>query len=67
MRITLNNREEIFDDQQMSVQELLEVKNFSFRMLVIKVNGKLIKKNDYQTTFLSDGDDVMVLHLISGG
>lgn len=67
MKITLNNREEIIDASQLTVKELLEVKNFSFKMLVIKVNGKLIKKTEYESTGLQDGDDVMVLHLISGG
>jgi len=36
-------------------------------MLVIKINGKLIKKGEYETAMVKDGDDVMVLHLISGG
>ncbi len=67
MKITLNNREEIIDASQLTVKELLEVKNFSFKMLVIKVNGKLIKKTEYESTGLQDGDNVMVLHLISGG
>jgi sulfur carrier protein len=67
MKIALNNREEIIEKDSLSVQELLELKNFSFKMLVIKVNGKLIKKTEYQVTTLAEGDDVMVLHLISGG
>ena len=36
-------------------------------MLVIKVNGQLIKKADYETFRICDGDEVHVLHLISGG
>jgi sulfur carrier protein len=67
MKIALNNREEIIEKDSLTVQELLELKNFSFKMLVIKVNGKLIKKTEYQVTTLAEGDDVMVLHLISGG
>jgi sulfur carrier protein len=67
MKIILNNRVEEFFKEQLSIKELLEEKNFSFKMLVIKVNGSLIKKADYETTMVNEGDDVMVLHLISGG
>ena len=67
MKIILNNKEEVFDADTLSNNELLKVKKFTFKMLVIKVNGLLIKKPDFDTSFVKDGDDVMVLHLISGG
>lgn len=67
MKITLNNREEEFDGDQLTVSELLQVKKFTFKMLVIKVNGHLVKKSEQNTAIVKDGDDVMVLHLISGG
>lgn len=67
MKIILNNREEILDADQLTINELLKVKSFSFKMLVIKVNGKLVKKAEWEKTLIHDGDDVMVLHLISGG
>ena len=67
MKIILNNKEEIFDAPQFTVNELLQAKKFTFKMLVIKVNGQLIKKSDYSSAIINDGDDVMVLHLISGG
>ena len=67
MKITLNNREEEFDGDQFTVAELLQVKKFTFKMLVIKVNGQLVKKNEHKSAIVKDGDDVMVLHLISGG
>ena len=51
----------------MTVNELLRVKNFTFKMLVIKINGILIKKTEYETARINDGDEVHVLHLISGG
>jgi thiamine biosynthesis protein ThiS len=67
MKIILNNREETFPADSFTIVELLEAKKFSFKMLVIKINGKLIKKGEYETAVVKDGDDVMVLHLISGG
>lgn len=67
MKINLNNSPETIDQERITVNELLKLKNFSFKMLVVKINGQLVKKNEYDETFVSDGDDVMVLHLISGG
>ena len=67
MNIILNNRPESFDKTQLSVAELLKEKNYTFKMLVIKVNGKLVKKDSYDSFHIKDGDDVTVLHLVSGG
>jgi len=67
MKIILNNKEEIFDAQTLTINELLHLKKFTFKMLVIKVNNDIIKKSDYDQATVQDGDEVMVLHLISGG
>lgn len=67
MKIILNNKEEVLNAERLTVNELLKIKNFTFKMLVIKVNGQLIKKPQFDTATIQDGDDVMVLHLISGG
>lgn len=67
MIIILNNKEESFEADHFTINELLQVKKFTFKMLVIKVNGHLIKKSEYDSAIIHDGDEVMVLHLISGG
>ena len=67
MRIILNNNPETIEKENCTVDELLKYKNFTFKMLIVKINGNLVRKEDYETTRISDGDDVNVLHLISGG
>lgn len=67
MKIILNNRQEEFDKEIMTIRELLDEKNFTFKMLVIKINNKLVRKEHYDTSLVRDGDDISVLHLISGG
>jgi thiamine biosynthesis protein ThiS len=67
MKILLNNNSEIFEGESLTVRELLGVKNFTFKMLVIRINGTLVKKIEYETAVIRDGDEVHVLHLISGG
>jgi thiamine biosynthesis protein ThiS len=67
MEITLNNRPENIDKENMSIQELIELKNFTFKFLITKINGKLIKKEKRDTVTIQEGDKVDVIHLISGG
>ena len=67
MQINLNNRVEELEDDRLTASELLKIKNFTFKMLIIRINGKLIEKSDYDSAEVVDGDDVQVLHLISGG
>jgi thiamine biosynthesis protein ThiS len=67
MKIHLNNNNEEFTVDSLTVAEMLKLKNFTFKMLVIKINGQLVKKSEYETTKIAEGDDVHVLHLISGG
>ena len=67
MKITLNNNPESFIEEKLTVNEILERKKFTFKMLIIKLNGALVQKADYPATIVKDGDDLNVLHLISGG
>ncbi len=50
-----------------TIQDLLRIKNYSFKLLVIKVNGELIRREMYKEYIVPDLADVTILHLISGG
>ncbi|MEI8225227.1 MAG: sulfur carrier protein ThiS [Bacteroidota bacterium] len=67
MKILLNNREEEFGKEIISVSEMLILKKFSFKMRIIKINGVLIAKEKYDSTIIHDGDDVQMIYLMSGG
>jgi sulfur carrier protein len=67
MRILLNNREEEFDKESISVTEMLVLKKFSFKMRIVKINGLLISKERYDSTIIHNGDEVHMLYLMSGG
>lgn len=67
MRILLNNIPEEFPEETMSVSELLLKKKFTFRMRIVKINGALVRKDKYDLTIISDGDEVQMLYLMSGG
>jgi thiamine biosynthesis protein ThiS len=67
MEILLNNRKESVDKNEITLAELIEYKKFTFKLLVTKVNGQLIKKDVRSESIIRDGDEVLVLHMISGG
>lgn len=67
MNIILNNRPETIEVTTMTVKELLDYKRFTFKLLVVRINNKLIKRDQYDQADIHDGDIVTVLHLVSGG
>jgi len=69
MDIILNHRPESIETPQRSITitELLKIKNFSYKMLIVKINENLIVKDDYSTATVKEGDNVQVIHLITGG
>jgi thiamine biosynthesis protein ThiS len=67
MRITINNTSEQIDRDQLTVNELIRYKNYTFKLLVTKVNGQLVKTHERDDVLVREGDDVQILHLISGG
>lgn len=67
MKITVNKREYQFDEDGLNVAEILARMNFTFPMIVVKLNGVLVKKDDYVNTPVGEGDVVEAIHLISGG
>jgi len=67
MRIKLNNTDEDFEGESISVSRMLELKKYSFKLRIIKVNGTLIQREKYDTTLLYNGDDVQLIYLMSGG
>ena len=69
MDIILNGIPEHIETTKVNitVDELLRFKKFSFKMLVVRINGELVRKEQYSTAAISNGDNVQVIHLISGG
>lgn len=51
----------------MTVRDVLTAKRFTFPMLVITVNERVVERRAYDTTPVPDGANVKVVHLMSGG
>ena len=69
MNLIINHNPEVIETSQqtVTVAELLKVKLFTYKMLIVKVNDTLILKEDYSTANVKEGDNVMVIHLMTGG
>ncbi len=69
MNIILNNNPEVIENSKetITVSELLLMKAFTYKMLIVKVNDELILKENYSITNVNAGDNVMVIHLMTGG
>jgi sulfur carrier protein len=67
MKIWLNNNSEEFDDEKITISDILEIKKFTFKIIIVKVNEKVIRREDYSETIVRDGDNLLILHLMSGG
>lgn len=61
------NTEETPWQEGMTVRALLDQKVFTFRHIIVRVNGDYVPEERYDNYPINDGDDVMVLHLMAGG
>lgn len=61
------NQEPLEHAAGMKVSDVLRLKNYRFPLLIIRVNGKHVPREEYHSTIVPDGADVQVLHLMSGG
>jgi sulfur carrier protein len=61
------NQETIDWEENMTIDRVLKIMNYTFKMIVVKVNGDLVKKEDYNTKIIPEGAEVQIIHLIAGG
>ncbi len=67
MEITLNSEPLTIEDESITVARLLELKKYTFRLRIVKINGRLISRDSYDDEVVNDGDNVQVIYLMSGG
>lgn len=61
------NTEDLPWQEGMTVRALLDEKVFTFRHIIVRVNGDYVPEEEYESYKIADGDDVLVLHLMAGG
>lgn len=61
------NKEEMKFEPGITIDDVLKNKKYSFRMITVIVNGEVIPKDRYSAYQINDGDNVDVIHIMSGG
>ena len=64
--ITVNGNE-LEWSEGMTVRDVLKAMNYNFTLIVLKVNGQLVKRENWGDFQVPDGAVVDAMHLISGG
>ena len=61
------NEEAMEWEAGMTIQHVLDRRKYTFPLIVVKVDGEVVRKEQYASYQVPDGADVKVIHLISGG
>jgi sulfur carrier protein len=51
----------------MTVRDAIRKKNYVFPLLVVRIDGRLVSREAYDSARIPDGARVDIIHLISGG
>lgn len=62
--IYVNGKEK---DNCNSLNALLDNGGFRREIIVVEINGEIIKKSNYDNTVLNDGDKVEIVSFVGGG
>jgi len=66
MSLQVNNKS-ITYIQDETVSDLLKRMNFTFPLVVVKINKTLIPRDSYKTTIIPKDAAIQIIHMISGG
>lgn len=64
--IRVNNNDFPYEDG-LTIGMILKKKRYMDHMIVVRVNDNFVRKEDYSSKRVKDGDDVKVIHLFGGG
>lgn len=54
-------------ENSVTIESLILQEGYEKDIVVVEVNEKIIKKNEYETYMLKDGDKVEILKFVGGG
>lgn len=66
MSIFVNNKEIEWVKNE-TVTDLLQRMRYTFPLVVVKINGRVIPKKKFSETHINDNVKIEVIHMISGG
>ena len=66
MSIEVNGRKTNWIENE-SVKQLLNRIKYTFPLVVVKINDKLVLRENFEKTIIPDKSKIDVIHMISGG
>ncbi|MCS6884698.1 MAG: sulfur carrier protein ThiS [Acidobacteriota bacterium] len=66
MKIYLNGEQREVKEN-ISIFELLESLNLRLELVAVELNRNIVKRGEWATTVLKDGDTLEVVHFVGGG
>lgn len=68
MTFTINGKTDSVESARLSVVELLTLKDVAAPdMVSVQLNGDILDRSAFETTYVADGDDVEFLYFMGGG
>lgn len=68
MELKINNQLKYFEQETISVQELLDLERPNKQNgIAIGVNGTIVSKTNWENTFLFPSDDILIITATQGG
>jgi sulfur carrier protein len=68
MEITINGDKATVDGVNISVSDLLKIRNVDMPdMVSVEVNGTILERSEFDSTQVGDGDQVEFLYFMGGG
>jgi sulfur carrier protein len=68
MHISVNGEQHEFNEVEVSISRLLEIRQVeSPEMVAVQINGEFVEMQNYPKTYLKSGDDIEFLYFMGGG
>lgn len=64
--VTVNGEKKEFHEGA-TIREMLDLLEIKSKMLVVEKNTEIVDKNNYQATFLKEGDNYEIVGFFGGG
>ena len=65
--VLVNNRDKLEWHEGMTVQDVLDAMNYTFSLMTVSVNNRLIREEDYETVPVPGEARIICFHLAHGG
>ena len=67
MQIKVNNLFYDMIEESVSISQILDKMNYTYPIIVVEFMSRIIDKQEFDSIFLRDGDEISIMHVFAGG